>query len=142
VLVEHARSLVGIADAAHAEYGEGGTPVITLLACSLMAQVIEVELAVGSRLAGLYGARSAMERTTCNYGLAPEVQDIASQHGMMVSATDESGEVRAIEREDHPFFMGTLYQPQLSSAPGAPHPVFVGLVAAACGQSRGFPVSD
>ena len=130
MLVEHARTLSGIADASHAEYGLGGTPVITLLACSLLDQTIEVQLAPDSRLANLYSALEATERTTCSYGLAPEVQHIASEHGMRVSATDETGEVRAIEREDHPFFVGTLYQPQLSSTPEKPHPVFVGLLAA------------
>ena len=130
MLVEHARTLSGIADASHAEYGLGGTPVITLLACSLLDQTIEVQLAPDSRLANMYGTDHAIERTTCSYGLAPEVQHIASEHGMRVSATDETGEVRAIEREDHPFFVGTLYQPQLSSTPEKPHPVFLGLLAA------------
>ena len=137
MLVEHARSLVGIADAAHAEYGAGGTPVITLLACSLLDQTIEVDLTRESLLAGLYGSIHATELTTCSYGLAPELQHIAGEHGMRVAAIDGTGEVRAIERIDHPFFVGTLYQPQLRSAPGAPHPVFAGLIAAAAEQQVG-----
>jgi CTP synthase (UTP-ammonia lyase) len=131
VLVEHARSLAGIRDAAHAEYGPGGTPVITLLECSLLDQTITVDLVSGSLLSKLYGAERVVEHTTCSYGLAPEVQHIAGEHGMRVAATDATGEVRAIERFDHPFFVGTLYQPQLRSAPGAPHPIFVGLLDAA-----------
>lgn len=131
MLVEHARSLAGIADATHAEYGSGGTPVISLLSCSLQDQTITVDLTAGSRLAALHGASQSVEHTTCSYGLAPEVQHIAKEHGMVVAATDATGEVRAIERMDHPFFVGTLYQPQLRSAPGAPHPVFVGLLEAA-----------
>jgi CTP synthase (UTP-ammonia lyase) len=131
VLVEHARSLAGISDAAHAEYGLGGTPVITLLECSLVDQTITVELTPGSHLAKLYGRRRVVENTTCSYGLAPAVQHIAGEHGMRISAVDDTGEVRAIERVDHPFFVGTLYQPQLSSASGAPHPVFLGLLDAA-----------
>jgi CTP synthase (UTP-ammonia lyase) len=58
------------------------------------------------------------------------MQHIAGQHGMRIAATDATGEVRAIERVDHPFFVGTLYQPQLRSAPGAPHPIFAGLLDA------------
>lgn len=131
MLVEHARSLAGITDASHAEYGPGGTPVISLLSCSLQDQTITVDLTPGSRLAALHGTSQAVERTACSYGLAPEVQHIAREHGMRVAATDATGEVRAIERVDHPFFVGTLYQPQLRSAPGAPHPVFLGLLDAA-----------
>ena len=49
---------------------------------------------------------------------------------MLVAATDATGEVRAVERSDHPFFVATLYQPQLTSAPGRPHPIWAGFVDA------------
>ena len=130
MLVEHARSLIGIRDASHAEYGAGGTAVISLLACSLQDQTISIELTPGSRLAALYGAPQALESTTCSYGLAPEMQHIAGDHGMRVAAIDDTAEVRAIERTDHPFFVGTLYQPQLRSTQIHPHPVFLGFLEA------------
>ncbi len=69
MLVEHALNLAGIRDAAHAEYGPGGTPVITLLECSLLDQTITVDVATGSLLERLYGARRVVEHTTCSYGL-------------------------------------------------------------------------
>jgi CTP synthase (UTP-ammonia lyase) len=81
-------------------------------------------------LAELHGAQSVVEHTTCSYGLAPEVQHIAGEHGMRIAGTDATGEVRAIERVDHPFFVGTLYQPQLRSTRGMPHPIFLGLIDA------------
>jgi CTP synthase (UTP-ammonia lyase) len=106
--------------------------VITLLACSLIDQQITIDLTPGTRLHELYGTSRGIERTTCNYGLAPELQQLADFHGMRVSATDATGAVRAIERIDHhPFFVGTLFQPQLRSTPDAPHPVFTGLLEAA-----------
>jgi CTP synthase (UTP-ammonia lyase) len=125
-----------VRDAVHAEYGEaGGTPVITLLTCSLMEQRIQIELTPGTRLAVSYGGAATAEGlTTCNYGLEPTLQHLASSHGLRVSAVDNTGEVRAIERPDHPFFMGTLYQPQLRSQPGAPHPVFMGLLKTAAAR--------
>jgi len=58
---EHARNLAGIADASHAEYGPGGTPVISLLSCSLMDQTITIfgtlhvsEYKENSQMLGLY----------------------------------------------------------------------------------------
>ena len=131
MLVEHARSLAGIRDASHAEYGAGGTAVITALACSLQGREITVELASGSVLARLYGSARAAERTTCDYGLAPNLQHLAEEYGMQIAGADDTGEVRAVERPEHPFFIGTLYQPQLRSTPDRPHPVFVGLLRAA-----------
>ena len=41
------------------------------------------------------------------------------------------GELRAVELPEHPFFIATLYQPQLSSTEARPHPVIVEFVAAA-----------
>ena len=135
MLVEHARSSVDIADAVHAEYPDAvGTPVVSLLACSLADTSIDVVLTGGSKIAGAHaGAGTVTERTTCNFGLNPEHAHVASSAGMIVSAVDDTGEVRAVERTDHPFFVGTLYQPQLTSAPGAPHPVLRAFVQAVAG---------
>jgi CTP synthase (UTP-ammonia lyase) len=76
------------------------------------------------------------ELTTCNYGLASDFENLATTHGLRVAAIEPDGGVRAIERVDHPFFLGTLYQPQLRSTSGAPHPVFVGLLRAAADLER------
>ena len=87
----------------------------------------------------MYGnAATVRERTTCNYGLAPDLAYIAASHGMAVAASDDTGEVRAIERTHHPFFVATLYQPQLSSAPGRPHPIWRAFVQAVT-SSRAQP---
>jgi len=133
VLVEHARNLLGIDDASHTESSSEGTPVVSLLSCSLDGETIDVALTPGTQLSGLHGgAPSVTEMTTCNYGLDPEWQHVASSGGMAVAGIDDTGEVRAVERPDHPFFVATLYQPQLRSSPDAPHPVWLGFVAA-CG---------
>jgi CTP synthase (UTP-ammonia lyase) len=49
---------------------------------------------------------------------------------MAISARDGTGEVRAVERPGHPFFLATLNQPHLTSTPGDPHPIFSAFVAA------------
>lgn len=99
---------------------------MSLLECSLNGKQITLNLAQGSLLAQLYATTSPVEQTTCNYGLSPAVQHLASSHGMIIAATDETGEVRAIERPDHP----TLYQPQLSSTPVRPHPILTAFIDA------------
>jgi CTP synthase (UTP-ammonia lyase) len=129
VLVEHARNVLGIARASHAESTASGDPIITPLACSLNGMSIEIRLRPGTILSHLHGGTSeVIERTTCNYGLDPGRQDLASSGGMIISAVDDTGEARAIEREDHPFFVATLYQPQLRSSWEQPHPVWLGFI--------------
>jgi len=41
-----------------------------------------------------------------------------------------------VEREDHPWFIGVQYHPELKSRPFAPHPLFASFIAAAVEQSR------
>ena len=105
---------------------------MSLLACSINGADITLRPTPGSLLSRLHGrAESVVEHTTCNYGLELSVQELASSHGMTVAGLDDLNEVRAVERSDHPFFVATLYQPQLRSELTNPHPVFVGLVRAA-----------
>ena len=131
MLVEHARELAGVADAAHAEYGHGGTPVISLLSCSLVATEIDIDIVPGTRLASIHGSLRSTEPTNCNYGLAPDFDHLATSGGLIVSARDDTGEVRAVERADHPFYLATLYQPQRRSTPESPHPVLTAFIGAA-----------
>jgi CTP synthase (UTP-ammonia lyase) len=46
-------------------------------------------------------------------------------------ARGANGEVRAIESSKHRFFIATLFQPQLSSKAGSPHPIIVEFLRAA-----------
>jgi CTP synthase (UTP-ammonia lyase) len=46
-------------------------------------------------------------------------------------ARGAQGEIGAIESPTHRFFIATLFQPQLSSKPGKPHPVIVEFLRAA-----------
>jgi CTP synthase (UTP-ammonia lyase) len=131
VLVEHARNVMGIRDAVHAEYGLAGTPVVTLLSCSLAESQIDIKITPNSHLAEIYGELLVTEQTNCNYGLEPSFAHIAFSGGLTVSAVDNTDEVRAIERADHPFFVATLYQPQRTSRPDTPHPVWTAFVRAA-----------
>ena len=130
MLVEHARNVMGIIDAVHAEYGRPGTAVVDALACRLDDAAVGVRLVPGSRLAALHGRANSIERSTCGYGLAPAFAHLTTAGGMIVAATDDDGEVRAVERPDHPFFVATLYQPQLTSTPEGPHPIWTGFVDA------------
>jgi len=130
VLVKHARNVLGMADAAHAESMTDGDLIITPLSCSLDGRTIDVDLVGGTLLSSLHGGvKTVTEFTTCNYGLDPARRDIASSGGMRTSGVDGSGEPRAVERDDHPFFVATLYQPQLRSSPSAPHPVWSGFLS-------------
>ena len=55
----------------------------------------------------------------------------------MVSGLAPDGVLpETVEREDHPWFIGVQYHPELKSRPFAPHPLFAGFIEAAVVQSR------
>lgn len=109
--------------------------MVSLLSCSINGVDISLDPVAGTLLHRMYGQDSVTEHTTCNYGLDETRRSIFDAHGMVIAGTDEYHEVRAVERTDHPYFVATLFQPQLRSAAGAPHPIFLGLVRATLGLS-------
>jgi CTP synthase (UTP-ammonia lyase) len=126
------RHVLGFRDAAHEETDPGATVLaVTALSCSLAGQEHDVHLVEGSRVAALYPAPVTREDFYCSYGVNPEVVSDLEATGLHVAAADEGGDVRAIERRDHPFFVGTLFLPQTRSPKAAPHPVLEAFVRAA-----------
>jgi CTP synthase (UTP-ammonia lyase) len=107
--------------------------VITPLACSLVGTQQRVLVVPGSRAAKLYGDEVAIEDYRCNYGVDAGYAGYHAafeRSGLRLSGFGEDGELRIIELPDHPFFLATLFLPQMRSAPGRPHPLLAGFAAA------------
>lgn len=124
LLVEYARNSLQLIDAVHEEHNpQGEHLLINKLACSLVGQAGEVTFEQGSRLYRIYQRITALEQFRCNYGLNPEYQTLIENSQLRIVATGPSGEPRAVELSGHPFYIGTLFVPQLSSRPEEPHPL-------------------
>ncbi|MDF3288067.1 CTP synthase C-terminal region-related (seleno)protein [Streptomyces silvisoli] len=133
-LLEYARDVCGLGDVVHAE----NTPrssvedaLIVPLSCSLVGHEAAVLLAPDSQAAQLVGAERSVERYHCNYGPNPRYLDTLRGHGLRFTGTDEAGDVRIAELPGHPFFLATLFQPELHGDGTRPHPIIRGLAAAA-----------
>ena len=132
MILEYARNVLGFTDAEHAEYDPNASRLfIARLACSLVGRTLTVRLAASSRVAEIYGARTAQEQYYCNFGVAPEHVSALASGPLRITGSDDEGEVRVIELPGHPFFLGTLYVPQFASRPGAPHPLMLAFLRAA-----------
>lgn len=130
-VLEHARNGLGWADADHAETAPAAPrAVIALLQCALVEASETVQLVAGSRIAAAYGALQAFEGYHCRYGLNPAFRAALLAGPLQASAFDAQGEVRAIERNDHPFFLATLFQPERAALRGEVPPVVRAFVAA------------
>jgi CTP synthase (UTP-ammonia lyase) len=132
VVLEYARNVVGFDDAQHAEYDPyASTLFITPLSCSLAGQAMTVRLRDDTLASMAYGRPAATERYYCNFGLNPDYLATLTDAGLTVTGTDQDGEPRILELPSHPFFVATLFVPQASSTPAAPHPLLVALLQAA-----------
>lgn len=130
-LIEYARNVLGWADADHAESSPNALrQVISPLACSLVETIGKVTIFPGSRLAEIYGSREIFEGYRCRYGLNPEFRQALLAGPLRGAADDASGEIRAIELSDHPFFLATLFQPERAALRGGISPLVRAFVQA------------
>ena len=84
-----------------------------------------------SRARSIYRKDTTTEDYYCSYGVNLEFVPLLEDSGLFVSGTDESGDVRVLERRDHPFFFGTLFIPQTRSSKEDHHPLLAAFVDAA-----------
>jgi CTP synthase (UTP-ammonia lyase) len=135
-----ARDLCGIEDAAHAEYGPRGELVIVALECSLVGHEGAIHHAPGSLMQRIMGVERSVERYHCSYGIDAAYLRALTDAGVRFGAHDDAGDVRALELPEHPFFLGTLFQPELAGDGTRAHPV-VRAFADACVRAA-LPVSS
>lgn len=135
VILEFARNVIGLQTAQHAEYQpDAADLVIQPLTCSLSGQRAPVLLKRGSRAASFYGAEVVTEEYRCSFGLAASYAPTLERAGLTISGEDANGEPRIVELARHPFYLATLFVPQLSSQPHRAHPLFKAFVIAVCGM--------
>ena len=131
-VVEYARNVLGWADAEHAETApEAARPVIVPLACALVEVTDKVRLHPGSRIAAAYGASETTEGYHCRYGLNETFRATLVSGALRVTAEDETGDIRALELQGHPFFVATLFQPERAALTGRLPPLVAAFARAA-----------
>lgn len=130
-ILEYARSVLGWSDADHAETSPNAArTVIAPLACPLVEAKDTIRLRAGSRIAAAYGRLEASEGYRCRYGLNPAFESQLFSGQLRATAKDAAGEVRAVELEGHPFFVGTLFQPERAALENQLPPLVTAFVTA------------
>ena len=152
MVIEAARNLAGISDAVSAEFSETGTPVIATMESqkevvsgkadmggTMRLGLYRSDLLKGSVVADLYGSNEISERHRHRYEVNNKYRDQISQAGLVFSGMyTERDLVEFVElpKDVHPFYIGTQAHPELRSRPTRPHPLFIGLIAAAVAAKR------
>jgi CTP synthase (UTP-ammonia lyase) len=140
MVLEYARNVLGFTEAQHAEYDPYASDLfVSQLDCSLAGREMRLTLMPGSRVATIYGALQVTEEYYCNFGVNPSKASLLASGALRITGSDPEGEIRVIELSDHPFFVGTLFVPQVRSTADRPHPLvsaFVSVASALPGSLR------
>jgi CTP synthase len=148
MIIEFARSLVGILDADSAEF-EPSTPnpVISTMAdqtdviagqrdmgATMRLGAYPAFLVPGSLVAEAYGSLRASERHRHRYEVNNAYRERLTEAGMRFSGVSPDAalvEFVELPAETHPFYVGTQAHPELKSRPSRPHPLFTAFAGAA-----------
>ena len=89
-------------------------------------------LKAGSKVAGVYGATEIEERHRHRYEVDIKYREKLEACGLIFSGMSPDGRLpEIVEWQDHPWFIGVQFHPELKSKPFAPHPLFADFVRAA-----------
>jgi CTP synthase (UTP-ammonia lyase) len=132
MILEFARNVLGFTDACHAEYDPHASRLfISPLSGAVAGMELRVTLQPQTTARTLYAKDEVVERYYCQFGVNPEYADTLIQSSeLIVSGRDLNGEIRIIEVRGHPFYVGTLFVPQVQSREEAPHPIVNGFLRA------------
>ncbi len=94
-------------------------------------------LKTGSKVADIYGGTAIEERHRHRYEVDVKYRDALEAQGLCFSGMSPDGRLpEIVEVEDHPWFIGVQFHPELKSKPLEPHPLFRDFVRAAKDNSR------
>jgi len=159
-VIEAARNLAGIKDAGSEEFDhEAGakrfTPVVYHLkewvqgnhvvarkvgddkGGTMRLGAYDATLTEGSNVARVYGTTHIEERHRHRYEVDVTYREKLEGTGLVFSGMSPDGRLpEIVEHQDHPWFIGVQFHPELKSKPFAPHPLFADFVRAAVEVSR------
>jgi CTP synthase (UTP-ammonia lyase) len=115
-ILEYARDVLGLSEADHQKTNpKSAMPLISPLGCALAGVKARVRFLDGSRLRRIYGAPDSVEEYHCSFGLNGRYRRLMEGRDLCVAAVDDQHEIRAMELDGHPFFVATLFQPEMRS---------------------------
>ncbi len=154
-VIEAARSLGGVPRATSSEFGASDQAVVGLMTEWLKGNRRETrvtngdlggtmrlgaypcDLLKGSKVRAIYGTDHIDERHRHRYEVNINYRSQLEKAGLVFSGLSPDGQLpEIVERNDHPWFIGVQFHPELKSKPLAPHPLFTSFIKAAVEQSR------
>ena len=148
MVIEVARNLAGLKNANSSEFDERTSdPVISTMSDqveivagkgqmggSMRLGLYKADLLSNSVVANVYGKSQISERHRHRYEVNNKYREQLTATGLVFSGlSPDKNLVEFVELpiEAHPYYVGTQAHPEFLSRPTRPHPLFIGLIAAA-----------
>ena len=155
-IVEVARNLAEIEGAGSSEFGKPEVPIVGLmtewmkgtdlekreqggdLGGTMRLGAYDARLDEGSLIRSIYNNREIIsERHRHRYEVDMSYREELERHGLIFAGRSPDGLLpETVELQEHPWFIGVQFHPELKSRPFDPHPLFASFIAAAVKQSR------
>lgn len=146
-VIEFARNVLTLPNASSTEIdAKAKDPVIDLMedqkkvtnmGGTMRLGAYPCKLKKGSKAFGVYGKQNISERHRHRYEFNNKYLERMEAAGMKATGINpETGLVEIVELENHPWFIGTQYHPELKSTVLNPHPLFVKFVEAAIQKKK------
>jgi CTP synthase len=155
-VIEAARNLAGMPGASSTEFGPCQDPVVGLMTEWMRGNEVqrrerggdlggtmrlgqyECLLEPGSKVAEIYnGDGRIFERHRHRYEVNINYRERLQAAGLRFCGMSPDGLLpEIVEYDDHPWYIGVQFHPELKSKPFEPHPLFASFIKAAVEQSR------
>ena len=147
-ILESISNLKGYENASSTEFGKTSLPVISMihewiknkkkikpdlknLGGSMRLGSYTSILLKGSRIYSIYRKNKINERHRHRYEVNYNYKKQIEKSGVVLSGMSPDGNlVEIMERDDHPWFVGVQFHPELKSTPFKPHPIFNSFIKA------------
>jgi len=146
-VIEYARNVLTIKDATSSEISKKGNFVVGMmhewqdengkktkksgnnLGGTMRLGAYPCKISKGSLAEKIYGSSTISERHRHRYEVNINYKKQLEKSGLVFSGmSPDANLTEIIEIEDHPFFIGVQFHPELKSKPFAAHPIFVALI--------------
>ncbi len=154
-VIEVARNLGGLPSASSSEFGPCQDSVVGLLTewtrgneterreeggdlgGTMRLGRYECRIAPESRVARIYGDSVIQERHRHRYEVNVNYRQRLETAGLRFSGLSPDGVLpEIVELDEHPWFIGVQFHPEVKSKPFDPHPLFAAFIEAAVAHSR------
>jgi CTP synthase len=89
----------------------------------------EIKLKKNTKASEIYNTNKVLERHRISYEINLSYLDILNENNFIISGFEKTtGLISILELNNHPYYIGCIYQPEFKSRPNKPHPVYINFI--------------